>query len=565
MPSLDHLLKTSDLVKRAYDLAKRAHRSQRRRTGEPFFEHPVAAANMIAEWNLDDATVAAALLHDVVEDTDYTLADIKQQFGDEVAFLVEGVTQIDKVSFSGLERDTESLRKFVVHLSRDVRVILVKLADRYHNMKTLYILSPESQKRKALETMELYAPLAYRLGMYTLAGELEDLSFPYIYPQEYKWLIKNVQDLYESRVRFAERFHKDLEQHLLQKGIRPLQIESRAKRYTSLYKKLLRYDMDIEKVHDLVALRVITKTIDECYACLKAIHERWPQTPRGSSDYIAKPKENGYQSIHTDVYGPEGKIIEIQIRTEAMHREAELGVAARFAYDRIKESPEYALAKPTAHVDASSSWIRRLLQWRENPDKKSTQDIFKDTILVLSPKKDILELPKGATALDFAYKIHEHVGKHAVSAKRNGQDIKLGTPLAFGDVVEIITQSSARPKTWWLSAAKTRYAQNKIRLELDKIAKEKEQILLTRETEIDIYLSKLTPIINQIQQLANEEEVLIMRTEVLPPGGVLRRSRLIRIRCKYMNTKKQQRITELLQKLPYVHSVKIKSVTPKED
>src|SRR3989344_133287 len=300
------------LVARAYEFAKKAHQGQKRKNGEPYFNHSLAAAESVAEWGLDEATVAAALLHDVVEDTPRTLDEVKQNFGEEVAFLVDVVTKIGKVRYRGVEAKVENLRKFILYLSQDIRVILVKLADRLNNMKTLYALHPQKQKRIALETMEIYAPLAYRLGMLKLSGELEDLAFPYLYPQEHKWLIENVKERFEERERYSKRIQPLLEEELKKDGVRLIRMDSRAKRYTSLYKKLLRYDMNIESIYDLVAMRVIVAGIEDCYRALGTIHKMWPPVPHRFKDYVALPKTNGYRSLHTTVFGPENKIRELR-------------------------------------------------------------------------------------------------------------------------------------------------------------------------------------------------------------------------------------------------------------
>ncbi len=503
--------------------------------------------------------MAAALLHDVLEDTDYSVSQLKKEFGAEVAFLVDGVTKLDKINHSGLERDIESLRKFVIHLSQDVRVILVRLADRYHNMKTLYIMSPDDQRRIALETMEVYSPLAYRLGMFPLAGELEDLAFPYIYPQEYKWLIKNVKDLYEARVKYADGFHKTLNNYLTQHGIADFRIESRAKRYTSLYRKLLRYDMDISKVHDLVALRVITKTKDDCYKVLKLIHAKWPPFSP-IQDYIKKSKPNGYQSIHTEVFGPQKKNIEIQIRDEKMHQEAELGIAAHFAYHRLKETPAYALGQRDARVNKTNSWIRRLLLWRASPKQSSTVDIFKDQLLVLSPKKDIIELPKEATALDFAYKIHEEIGHRAVSAKRNNASVPLSAKLEFGDIVEIITSKTARPRASWLKIVKTRLAQNKIKAELDRLTRKKLAQESAEYTEFIIWLSNQAPVITKIKTIFSAKAIPIERISLeTRRAGVLKRATAIVILCRKLAPAIIKSAEEEIKKIKGVRQVQSRS------
>lgn len=554
MQKLSDLLEKSDLVKSAYSFAQKAHFGQKRKTGEPFFTHPKAAAQLLCEWEADEPTIAAALLHDIVEDTGFTVEDIRSRFGDEVAFLVEGVTNIKKIHFSGLERDLENLRKFVLYLSRDVRVILVKLADRLHNMKTLYVLKGDRQRQIALETMEVYAQLAYRLGMYPVAGELEDLAFPYIYPQEYKWLIANVQDLYEERLRYSEKFSKEIAEHLKKNGILDARIESRAKRYTSLYKKLLRYDMQIDKVHDLVAVRIILKTKEACYEALRLLHQKWPPAPGGFDDYIERPKPSGYRSIHTDIYGPGKKIIEVQIKTEQMHKEAELGVAARIEYDRFKNTPEYALGAQMPKTETNSSWLNWLIHWRTKNSQKSIGDIFGGNILVLSPKKEVIELPLGSTAIDFAYKIHEEIGSHAISARVNEKEAPLSQALNFGDVVQIITDPHARVKKAWLRFAKTRYARSKIKSELLRMRQEQKQSLLEKDSVFVLSVKEVSSVVPRLEEILKKREISGFSFSV-EQKGILRRVPQISILCPYMRKKSALEVSKELEKIENVASV----------
>ena len=328
MPNFDELLKSNDLIKRAHDFAREAHIGQKRKNGEPYFNHLVATAKNILEWKLDPPAIAAALLHDTTEDTAVTLDELRQNFDEEIAFMVDGVSKIGHIKYRGVESRVENMRKFILALSQDIRVVLIKLADRLHNMRTLEALPPQKQKRIALETMEIYAPLAYRLGMHRLSGELEDLAFPFIYPQEHRWLMDRVKEKYEEREKFAERLKPVLLKELAKHNINVIKIDSRAKRYTSLYKKLLKYEMNFDQVYDLMATRLIVPTVSDCYAALGLIHKAYPPLPKLFKDYIALPKPNGYQSLHTTVFGPENRITEVQIRTPEMHEQAELGIAA---------------------------------------------------------------------------------------------------------------------------------------------------------------------------------------------------------------------------------------------
>lgn len=491
MATLQDWLQNSDLVKRAYGFAKKAHQGQKRKNGEPYFNHCIAAAESVSEWGLDDQTVAAALLHDVVEDTPHPLEEIKKEFGEDVAFLVDGVTKIGKVRYRGIEAKVENLRKFILYLSKDIRVILVKLADRLHNMRTLYAVHPQKQKRIALETMEIYAPLAYRLGMQKLSGELEDLAFPYIYPEEHKWLIETVKERYEERENYSQRFKPIIEETLKKNEINIIRTDSRAKRYTSLYKKMLRYEMNIDQIFDLVAIRVIVPTIEDCYAALGVIHKAWPPVPGRIKDYIALPKPNGYKSLHTVVFGPENKQTEIQIRTEQMHDEAEYGIAAHFAYNQAKGTKAYIDRRVTLADKKELQWIKQLQGWQKNftnPEEflQSLKiDFFKDRILALTPKGEVIDLPSGATPVDFAYQIHSEIGNQCVGAKINGKMVALNTELHSGDVVEIIIQKNKKPSESWLGFVKTSHARHHVK---SAVRHEDRNLMKNEPTKVEIKL-----------------------------------------------------------------------------
>jgi GTP pyrophosphokinase len=469
MPAFDQLIKTEGLVKRAYEFARRAHAGQRRKSGEPYINHPLAAAKTIHEWGLDETIIAATLLHDVTEDTAKTSDDIKKEFGEEIAFLVEGVSKIGHVKYRGLEARVENMRKFILAIAEDLRVVLIKLADRLHNMKTLAALRPEKQKRIALETMEIYAPLAYRLGMTRLSGELEDLAFPYIYPREYAWLTSTMKEKYEARARYAEKLKPIIEAELKKHNVPVVSLDSRAKRYTSLYKKLLRYNMDIEQIYDLVATRVIVPSIADCYAALGVIHKTYPPLPKRFKDYIALPKPNGYRSLHTTVFGPENKITEIQIRTPEIHEEAELGIVA---YQEYKGSGNYLKRRASFADKKEMAWIGQLKNWQKHAADSDEFiqslkiDFFKDRILAITPKGEVIDLPAGATPIDFGYAIHSAVGGSATGARVNGKIFPLNGELKSGDMVEIITQKNKRPSESWLEFVRTSTAKNHIKTAL---------------------------------------------------------------------------------------------------
>ncbi len=468
-----------ELIKKAYEFAENAHRGQKRKSGEPYIVHPLAVAEHLIELHLDTPTIAAALLHDVCEDTSCTAEDIRKNFGDEIAFLVAGVTKLDKIHYKGTERSAESLRKMFLAIAEDVRIVLLKLVDRLHNMKTLKYVAPEKQKRIALETLEIYAPLAYRLGIGELKGQLEDLAFPYVYPKEYEWLDKSVKDHFDDRRQYIERLAPIAAEELTKENIPFSDIHARAKHSYSLYKKLLKYDMDINKVFDLVALRIVVPNIEQCYAALGAIHKIWRPVPGLVKDYIALPKPNSYRSLHTTVFGPEGHTVEFQIRTREMHVEAENGIAAHWAYAETKGGPAYVKHLASFAPRPEMLWIQQLREWQkdfENPDEflESLKiDFFKNRIFVLSPKGDVFDLPEGATPIDFAYHVHSDIGDTATGAKVNGKMVSLDYQLKNGEVVEILTQKNKKPSSDWLGFVKTGQARKKVAAFVKKTREER--------------------------------------------------------------------------------------------
>ncbi len=463
------------LVKKAHRFAEEAHKEAKRESGDPYITHSLTVAETVHKWGLDEVSVAAALLHDVVEDTGFTLKDIDKHFGKETAFLVDGLTKLKKIQYPAGDPNVETLRKFIVSWSRDLRVVIIKLADRWHNMKTLEFLPEERQKRIAWETAEIYAPLAYRLGMQRLSGELEDLAFPYLHPEEYLWLLDNVKDRYEERETYAKKIKPFIKKNLEKNGVKVIAIDSRAKRYSSLYKKLQRYDMDLDKIYDLVALRIIVKTIEDCYAALGVIHKTWPPLPGRIKDYIARPKPNGYQSLHTTVFAPDNKITEFQIRTEEMHEVDELGIAAHWAYEQVKSSRKHSEHWKGVLSRKELLWVEQLRNWQQKFSDKEliesiTVDFFKDRIYVITPQNDVIDLPAGATPVDFAYRIHSDIGNNCVGAKVNGKIVPLNYELQSGDIVEIMTQKTKKPSADWLRFIKTSLARSQIKSAIrDKI------------------------------------------------------------------------------------------------
>lgn len=459
----------TSVVRKAYALAEEAHRDTKRESGDPYIIHCIAVAETVKEWHLDEASIAAALLHDIVEDTQYTNKEIEKRFGAEIAFLVSGLTKLDSLQYPKEERDVENLRKLILSFSRDLRVLIIKLADRLHNMQTIRHLNEPRQIRMSWETSEIYSPLAYRLGMQKLSGELEDLAFPYVHPEEFAWLMKAVKDSFAARVAYAEKLRPTVEKILADGGVHPIRVDARAKRYASLYKKLLRYDMNLEKIHDLVALRIVVPTVEECYTALGVIHKTWSPVPKQFDDYIARPKPNGYRSLHTTVFCLDNKITEFQIRTQEMHEEAELGIAAHWAYQQIKSSQKHSLTWKGVTARKELIWVEQLRNWQNTfTDRKEfleslKVDFFKERIFALTPQNDIVDLPVGATPIDFAYRIHSQLGNACVGAKVNGKIIPLSEELRSGDVVEILTRRGKLPSESWLQFVKTSLAKKNIR------------------------------------------------------------------------------------------------------
>src|SRR3989338_836067 len=432
------------LVRRAYDYAAKAHADQKRKSGEPYLIHPFSTATRLLDLHLDTPTIAAALLHDVCEGTKHTAEDIKKAFGEEIAFLVEGVTKLDKIRYRGTERTAESLRKMFLAIAQDLRIVLLKLVDRLHNMETLKFVAQEKQRRIALETLEIYAPLAYRLGIGELKGQLEDLAFPYVYPTEYQWLRETLKDHFEDRKQYVERLKPIVAEELTREHIPFINLHARAKHYYSLYKKLLKFDMDLDKVFDLVALRLIVQTEEECYGALGVVHKLWRPVPGLVKDYIALPKPNGYRSLHTTIFGPEKKVTEFQIRTKEMHLEAEQGIAAHWAYTEGKSTKSYQEKGIIFASKKELGWVSQLRDWQKEfskPDEfiESLKiDFFKNRIFVLTPKVDVIDLPEGSTPVDFAYQVHTDIGNQASGARINGKMVPLDHGLHNGDVVDII-------------------------------------------------------------------------------------------------------------------------------
>ncbi|VDR31957.1 Bifunctional (p)ppGpp synthase/hydrolase relA [Arthrobacter agilis] len=491
-PVLEPLLRTVrannpkedlDLIQRAYLVAERSHDGQTRKSGDPYITHPVAVATILAELGMTGTTLAAALLHDTVEDTSYTLDELKRDFGPEVAMLVDGVTKLDKVSF-GDAAQAETVRKMVVAMAKDIRVLVIKLADRLHNARTWRFVSPASSAKKARETLEIFAPLAHRLGMNTIKWELEDLSFAALHPKVYEEIVRMVGDRTPEREKHLSLVRNQVEEDLRAVKIKAT-ITGRPKHYYSIYQKMIVRGKDFDDIHDLMGVRVLVDSVRDCYATLGSLHSRWNPLPGRFKDYIAMPKFNMYQSLHTTVIGPGGKPVEIQIRTHDMHRRAEYGVAAHWKYKSGNRQPDVP-------ENGDMGWLRSLVDWQqETSDPNELLDSLRFEInarevFVFTPKGEVMALPAGSTPVDYAYAVHTEVGHRTIGARVNGKLVPLNSELSHGDWVEIFTSKAegAGPSQDWQGFVKSPRARNKIRQWFTKERREeaidKGKDLLTR-------------------------------------------------------------------------------------
>lgn len=458
-----------------YLFAKKAHEGQERASHEPYILHPLNVALILIDFNVDFPTLAASLLHDVVEDTNVSIDTIRDKFGKEIANLVDGVSKISQIKFLSLEEwKLESLRKVLIAMASDFRVVFIKLADRLHNMRTLKYLPPEKRKEIAKETMEIYVPLAHRLGIYTLKWELEDLSFKYLEPEIFQDLKIKVSKKREEREKEIEDIKKEIEKLLEENGIKS-RVEGRAKNLYSIYRKMKQENKTFEEIFDLTALRVIVSTVSDCYKTLGLVHTRWKPLPGRIKDYIAIPKPNGYQSLHTTLIGDNGEPFEIQIRTEEMHKKCEMGMAAHWMYKEGGKKIDPDLSKKINWIRQISEWQRTIPSAREFINRVK-EDIFSDEIFVFTPKGEIINLPQDATPVDFAYKIHTEIGHKCVGAKVNGRIVPLDYKLKTGDRVEILTsKNSPGPSRDWLKFVKSSSTKEKIRQFFRKKEKESEE------------------------------------------------------------------------------------------
>ncbi|MBI5401003.1 MAG: bifunctional (p)ppGpp synthetase/guanosine-3',5'-bis(diphosphate) 3'-pyrophosphohydrolase [Candidatus Yonathbacteria bacterium] len=454
------------LIEKAYAFAKEAHGNQKRLSGEPYFCHVASVAKYLAMINVDANTIAAGLLHDTIEDADVAPSTIEKEFNKEVLYLVEGITKLSKLKYSGAERHVESLRKFFIAMSHDIRVLLIKLADRLHNIQTLKYMPESKQKRMAIETLNVHARLADRFGMAKWKSILEDAAFPYAYPKEYEQSIAIIKKKRTADEKYAEKMYRSIQKGLALNGIKDAHVDYRVKNLYSLWKKLERKNMDPDKVYDILAIRVIVKTVEDCYRALGIIHKHWRPVAGRIKDYIATPKHNGYKSLHTTIFRGDGGIIEIQIRTEEMHAEAQYGIASHLAY---KEK-----GRPKSDIENNIAWAKELTKWQKEVAKTDDfmehlhMDFFKNRVFVFTPKGDVIDLPEESSPIDFGYAIHSRIGDHLSGAKINGKLASIDTKLKNGDIVEIETKENATPKRKWLDYAKTTLAKRHIRGYLEK-------------------------------------------------------------------------------------------------
>ena len=474
-------------VRKAYELAAEAHAVQRRKSGEPYIIHPIGVASILAQLQMDDKTLAAAFLHDVVEDTDYTLDDIKDRFGVVVANLVDGVTKLGKIEYISKEdRQIENYRKMFLAMARDIRVVLIKLADRLHNMRTMKYMPVHKQQSISRETLEIYAPLAHRLGIYTIKWELEDLAFRYMEPDIYYNLVEQVKIKRREREAMINEAMAEMKESLEKANIK-CEIQGRPKNFYSIHKKMLRDHKELNEIYDLLAIRVLVDTVKDCYGTLGIVHSMWRPIPGRFKDYVAVPKSNMYQSLHTTVLSTGGQPLEIQIRTFEMHRISEYGIAAHWRYKESGGSKPASQSSTDKGFDAKLSWLRQLLEWHQDMNDSRDfvntvkMDIFADEVFVFTPRGDVIDLPVGSVPIDFAYRIHTDVGNRCVGAKVNGRIVPLDFKLSNGDIVEVITsKQSSGPSRDWLNIVGSSDTRNKIKGWFKKERRE-ENIIKDRE------------------------------------------------------------------------------------
>ena len=463
-----------NLIRSAYQVALAAHAGQKRKSGEDYIQHSLATALNLAKLGMRSKTISAGLLHDVPEDTEVTLLEIENKFGPEIAKLVDGVTKLGKIKLRGTKQENylENLRKMFLAMAEDIRVVIIKLADRLHNMETLSSLPKEKQDRIARETLEVYAPITNRLGIGDIKAKLENLAFKHLDPENYENVLKIIEEQKKERGKQIETVINTLKEELSKEGIQVIDIFGRTKQIHSLFQKLKRYDMDINKVYDLSGIRIIVPEIVNCYETLGIVHKKYRPLVGRIKDYISLPKPNGYQSIHTTIFGPQGKFLEIQIRTKKMDNEAELGIASHWLYDETKKSfKNFFFRKKSETPKENIVWVNQLREWQNEIGKDDEEfieglkiDFFKNHIFAFTPRGDVIDLPEESSTIDFAYKVHSEIGNRATSAKANGRIVPLDYKIKNGDVIEIITTKDPKnPSRDWLRFVKTSIAKSHIK------------------------------------------------------------------------------------------------------
>ncbi len=454
------------LIEKAYSFAETAHEGQKRYSGMPYFSHAANVGKYLATINVDAATVAAGLLHDTIEDGVATPEVIEKEFGADVLGLVQGVTKMSKLKYHGVERHVESLRKFFIAMSKDIRVLIIKLADRLHNIQTLEYLPEARQKRVAIETLEIHARLADRFGISKWKSILEDAAFPYAFPKEYAQVLSIIKNERVANQKYAEKIHHSFQKELITNGLKAARVDYRVKNLYSFWKKLARKEMDAEKIYDILAVRIVVKTVEECYRALGIIHAHWRPVPGRIKDYIAVPKPNGYRSLHTTIFRGDGGVVEIQILTEEMYTEAQYGIAAHLFYKETGGS--------SGNIEKNTAWVKELTRWQKEVARSDEflehlhMDFFNNRVFVFTPNGDVIDLPEDSSPIDFAYAIHSDIGDHVAGAWVDGKLVPLDTKLQNGNVVEIDTKETACPKRKWLDYVKTSFARQHIQTYLKR-------------------------------------------------------------------------------------------------
>ncbi len=467
------------LISKAFEFAKKAHQGQKRRSGEDYFQHCIATAKILAEIGMGSKTISAGLLHDVPEDTEITLAEIKKEFGKDIHDLVKGITKLGKIKLRETKEEylLENLRNMFLAMAEDIRVVIIKLADRLHNMRTLEFNPPEKQLRIANETMEIYVPLADRLGIGEIKAELEDLSFKFLDPKNYNELKEMRDTYYKEGEAFVKQAIKELEHSIKKKNIKIIKIYGRAKHLSSLFLKLKKHEMDIGRIYDLIAIRIIVPSVADCYETLGVVHRKYRSMVGRIKDYISLPKPNGYQSIHTTIFGPKGKIMEVQIRTQKMHNEAEFGIASHWIYNENKKrSWKNYFRQQETFTENELVWLKQLREWQNEAGRDNKEfmeglkiDFFKNRIFAVTPKGDAIDLPEEATPVDFAYAIHSEVGDSITGAKVDGKMVPLDYKIRNGQIVEILKSKETKlPNTKWLDFVKTSNAKSHIKKQIKR-------------------------------------------------------------------------------------------------